>query len=49
MSQIIKAKAPKIITPNKQIKPIIIVIDLAKKPMPREIKLKLKTSKSFLY
>ena len=48
ISQIIKAKKPKTITLIKQIKPIIIVNNLIINPRPREIKLKAKTSRSFL-
>ena len=47
-NQTIKNKAPKIIIAMKNKIPTQIVKNLTKKPMPREIKLKVKYSKSFL-
>lgn len=48
INQIINAKAPKMITPNKEIKPRITVNNLIRNPRPREIKLKANVSKKFL-
>ncbi len=48
INQIIKAKAPRMITANKQIKPRTIVNNLTKNPRPREITLKINVSKNFL-